>query len=76
MPDHIGDNLPFFLWLQEFFSTSEEVNKSIVFDIRTDGSSLLTSFLAGCWWHIFGSKGHQFSELCRANNTLTELEKM
>lgn len=49
MPDHIGDNLPFFLWLQEFFSTSEEVNKSIVFDIRTDGSSLLTSFLAGCW---------------------------
>lgn len=76
MPDHIGDNLLFFLWLQDFFSISEEVNRSIIFDIRTDDSSLLTSFLVGCWWCISGSKGLQFSELCRANNTLTELEKM
>lgn len=40
-----------------FFSTSKEVNRTSIFDIRTEGLSLLTSFLVEYWWLIFGSRG-------------------
>lgn len=45
-----------------FFSHPKKSTGPASLIFRTGGLRLLTSFLVGYWWHIFGSKGLWFSD--------------